>query len=52
MDCCHVVEDAIAIVKAADDESVDKAASMFLSRERDAPSVTIATDSNIIQSVV
>ena len=24
MDCCHVVEDVIAIVEAADDESVDK----------------------------
>ena len=51
MNCCHVVEDAIVIVKAADDESVE-AASMFLSRECDAPSVTVVTGSNIVQSVV
>ena len=51
MDCCHVVEDAIAIVKAADDESVDKQLRCFF-RERDVPSVTVVTGSNIAQSVV
>ena len=58
MDCYHVVEDTIAIVEAADDESVDKQLRCFslsLSRERERAqrtSVTVVTGSNIAQSVV